>query len=584
MSTEQQAVLPLPAPGAMRVPSLVARDLSKGFTTGKQTHAVIKNVSLELFASELTLLVGPSGCGKSVLMALLGGLLRPGAGGVSALGVDLGRLDERAIERFRLAYVGFVFQNFNLFASLTALEQVLLVLQYAPQAPAHLPQAALTALGQVGLEAQAGLRPMELSGGQKQRVAIARALVKHPAFIFADEPTSALDGPNGQVVITLLKRIAHEQGATVLCVTHDHRLFEHADRILYLEDGRLVGDERRTLPRQIVQVPPQDSPELPLVMHHPTPSSSRRYLKRIALAIFAAIALSALYPFEPTTSSSGEGSESATTPTDGSGLPSNYLAMSKGRVDVEGGLIRLAAQRDGVVDEVLVEEGDSVQKGQRLLTLKQDAAQLGVELAQQEVAQAEAAIELLQVRSRAASREAKRLEAALPHAAVTRADYDQARDQVTLLAAELKKAQAELEISRSRLRLARYELERSVVRAPLEGEIVKRTARPGDGVSSLNVTPLFLFAPATPRIVRAEVEDRFVERIKPGMTAEIVPEAEEGKVLRGRVLRIGRVFGQPQPTDDPAQRQDMRVVECVLSLEGGELLIGQRVLVRFLKS
>lgn len=150
--------------------------------------------------------------------------------------------------------------------------------------------------------------------------------------------------------------------------------------------------------------------------------------------------------------------------------------------------------------------------------------------------------------------------------------------------AELKKVRAELEISRSRLRLARYELERSVVRAPLDGEIVKRTARPGDGVSSLNITPLFLFAPAAPRIVRADVEDRFVELIKPNMAAEIVTEADERNVLRGRVLRIGRVFGQPQPTDDPSQRQDVRVVECVVSLEGGELLIGQRVLVRFLKS
>jgi HlyD family secretion protein len=420
---------------------------------------------------------------------------------------------------------------------------------------------------------------MELSGGQKQRVAIARAIVKRPTLIFADEPTSALDGPNGQVVITLFKRIAHKQGATVLCVTHDHRLFEHADRILYLEDGRIVGDERRTMPQQTVQEPLKS----PLAMNHHTSFSFRSHMKRIALAVLVAIALSTLYRFELTKSFSGDASESETNPTDRSVLHPNYLAMSKGRVDVEGGLIRLAAQRDGVVDEVLVEEGDNVKKGQLLLTLKQDAAQLGVDLAQQEIAQAEAAIQLLQVRLQAATREAKRLEGVLTHAVVTRAEYDQARDQVTLVEAELKKARTELEISRSRLRLARYELERSVVRAPLDGQIVKRTARPGDGVSSLNITPLFLFAPATPRIVRAEVEDRFVELIKPNMAVEIITETEERSVLHGRVLRIGRVFGQLQPTDDPSQRQDVRVVECVLSLEGGELLIGQRVLVRFLK-
>ena len=189
-------------------------------------------------------MVGPSGSGKSTLLSMLSGLLRPDQGHVFALDTDLWTLDETAIDRFRLEHCGFIFQGFNLFSSLTALENVILPLQYLGISDDDAKKQATNALTEVGMGERSHLRPLELSGGEKQRVAIARALVKSPKLMFADEPTSALDGSNGQIVIDLLKRTAHEHGATVLAVTHDPRLLPHADRVLQLEDGVITKDFR----------------------------------------------------------------------------------------------------------------------------------------------------------------------------------------------------------------------------------------------------------------------------------------------------------------------------------------------------
>jgi putative ABC transport system ATP-binding protein len=224
--------------------TLSSKDISKSFTTGAITQQVIKNSSIEIYPGELTLMVGPSGSGKSTLLSMLSGLLRPDQGHVFALDTDLWTLDETAIDRFRLDHCGFIFQGFNLFSSLTALENVILPLQYLGITDDDAKKQATNALTEVGMGERSHLRPLELSGGEKQRVAIARALVKSPKLMFADEPTSALDGSNGQTVIDLLKRTAHEHGATVLAVTHDPRLLPHADRVLQLEDGVITKDSR----------------------------------------------------------------------------------------------------------------------------------------------------------------------------------------------------------------------------------------------------------------------------------------------------------------------------------------------------
>jgi putative ABC transport system ATP-binding protein len=222
--------------------TITARDLCKSFGQGPQKIDVLLDVSLEIAAGQLTLCVGPSGSGKSTLLAALSGLLPPDRGGVSLLGHGLWSMSDRERESFRLAHCGFVFQGFNLFSALTAYEQVLLPLHYMRVPAAEARERSRAALAEVGLSERMDLLPLALSGGEKQRVAIARAMVKRPQFVFADEPTSALDGTNGRIVTGLLSQLAHTHGATVLCVTHDPRLLDHADRVLNLEDGRLAGD------------------------------------------------------------------------------------------------------------------------------------------------------------------------------------------------------------------------------------------------------------------------------------------------------------------------------------------------------
>lgn len=228
--------------------ALLADNLSKAFVSGAVRTEVLRGLSVEVAAGELTLVSGPSGCGKSTLLAILSALLRPDGGRAVALGQDLARLSARERERFRLRHTGFVFQGFNLFPALDAIEQVALPLGYLGISDAEARRRAVAALEEVGLASRMRLKPAELSGGEKQRVAIARALAKEPQLVFADEPTSALDAANGQIVIDTLHRIARAHKATVLCVSHDPRLISHADRVLAMEDGRILSDSRALPP------------------------------------------------------------------------------------------------------------------------------------------------------------------------------------------------------------------------------------------------------------------------------------------------------------------------------------------------
>jgi HlyD family secretion protein len=260
-----------------------------------------------------------------------------------------------------------------------------------------------------------------------------------------------------------------------------------------------------------------------------------------------------------------------------------YVASAKGRIDIEGGVVKLAARRDGIVQKVLVEEGQLVKAGQLLAVLDDEQARLSANLANAETEQARRALPLLGIRLAASRREEARLAPLAPDQLVAKQEIDQARDQVKLVQAEILASEAALQVASRRREVAQYEIEQRTVRAPMDGQIVRRQARPGDGVSTLNVTPMFVFAPDAPRIVRAEVEERFLDRIKPGQTAQVVMEADEQQVFTARVIRVGRVVGMRSPTDDPAEKQDARVVECVLSIDAPSLLIGQRVIVRFTK-
>ncbi|QUD89744.1 ABC transporter ATP-binding protein [Phenylobacterium montanum] len=230
------------------VGALRATSLRKSFKTGRTKVEVLKGVDFDARHGEVTMVMGPSGSGKSTLVAALSGLLRPDEGDVVALGEPLWSKPSGKIDKFRLDHCGFIFQGFNLFPALTALRQITTVLKYQGVRNDEARARAEQALDEVGMKPKMNQRPSELSGGEKQRVAIARALAKQPKLLFADEPTSALDGENGQIVIRLLQRAAKAHDAAVICVTHDPRLEAYADRVIHIEDGRILDDRRRLAP------------------------------------------------------------------------------------------------------------------------------------------------------------------------------------------------------------------------------------------------------------------------------------------------------------------------------------------------
>lgn len=219
--------------------AIAAKRVGMAFQSGSQSFQALKGVDLEIHPGEVHLLMGPSGSGKTTLLSILGGILTPTTGTVNLLGQDIAQLSRSQLAQFRLKNIGFVFQDFNLLPTLTAFENIELILKLKGIRGRSVREIAMNLLEQVGLGDRAKQLPRDLSGGQKQRVAIARALAGDPAIIMADEPTAALDSQSGHAVIILLRKLAKEGNRTVVMVTHDPRITNVADRVTYLEDGQL---------------------------------------------------------------------------------------------------------------------------------------------------------------------------------------------------------------------------------------------------------------------------------------------------------------------------------------------------------
>jgi putative ABC transport system ATP-binding protein len=221
-------------------PSIQGIQLTRTFGADDALTVALRDVSLEIHTGQMALVMGPSGCGKSTLLAILSGLLHPHQGRVLVDGQDLYEMSEKQRREFRLRHFGFIFQEFNLFPTLTVWEQLEMVLCWGQGMSRHQAKPRVAeVLELLNLTRKAGQLPHHLSGGEKQRVAIARALIKSPGFCFADEPTSALDWGKGKYIVEFLHGIAHRHGATVLVVSHDPRIPSYADQIIRLEDGQL---------------------------------------------------------------------------------------------------------------------------------------------------------------------------------------------------------------------------------------------------------------------------------------------------------------------------------------------------------
>jgi putative ABC transport system ATP-binding protein len=223
--------------------AVICESVTKDFGSGENRVAVLRGIDLGVKLGQMTLLVGPSGCGKTTLLSVIAGLLNADGGRISVLGQNIRAMAGSEAVKFRRENIGFVFQQYNLLPSLTAAENAAIPLLAAVIPLKQAVSRAKAVLEELGIGHRAGARPSQLSGGQQQRVALARALVHSPRLIVCDEPTSALDADSGHHVMDLLKRVAVRPDRAVIVVTHDSRVFHFADRIAFMNDGRIEKTE-----------------------------------------------------------------------------------------------------------------------------------------------------------------------------------------------------------------------------------------------------------------------------------------------------------------------------------------------------
>lgn len=228
----------------MSGPVIEAIDIVKRLGRGAGEVQALRGVSLALAPGELTLLMGPSGSGKTTLLSILGCMLKPTSGTLRIRGESTTRAGHGKLAQLRREHVGFIFQSYHLFPTLNALDNVRVALDVRGERGEAAMAKSLDALAMVGLSHKKKAYPHHMSGGEQQRVAIARAIVRNPSVILADEPTGALDTENGQTVMKVLANIAKDSSHGVLVVTHDPRVRVFANRIIHIEDGRIIDEER----------------------------------------------------------------------------------------------------------------------------------------------------------------------------------------------------------------------------------------------------------------------------------------------------------------------------------------------------
>ena len=233
------------------------RGVAKTYAEGATRVAALEGVDLDVYKGEVLLLMGPSGSGKTTLLSVMGCILRSSAGSVQVAGTEITGLKESQLPRVRLRHVGFVFQAFNLFPTLTAEENVEVALELKGIRGTRAHNESRRLLAQVHLADKCAAYPADLSGGQKQRVALARALAGDPEIILADEPTAALDSHTGRAVLELLCDLAHHHNRAVVIVTHDSRIVDLGDRLVRLEDGRISSVEH--LGSALQAIPPREA-------------------------------------------------------------------------------------------------------------------------------------------------------------------------------------------------------------------------------------------------------------------------------------------------------------------------------------
>lgn len=260
-------------------------------------------------------------------------------------------------------------------------------------------------------------------------------------------------------------------------------------------------------------------------------------------------------------------------------LPS-YVAIARGQVDVDGGVIHLAAPRDGRIVTVAVAEGDSVKANDVLVTIDQRQAEINADIARADRDQALAQVRVLQAKLPAAQHQAARTLEASSVGAASEQSADETGALLAAQQAEIEVAKAAVQVAEQRWKAARYEVEVRVIRAPVDGLVARSLVHQGDSVTAQTPSELFLLIPNRRLIVRAELEEGFAGKVHPGMAAEVMPEDEGNLMYLANVERVGELFGRGTPAYQSNEHVDTRVLDCVLSLQDAKLRVGQRVLVK----
>lgn len=295
-------------------------------------------------------------------------------------------------------------------------------------------------------------------------------------------------------------------------------------------------------------------------------------LRRALLACSAALAVAAC----------SRGADHASPAPAPAAAQMQFAAIARGRVDVEGGLVKIVAPRDGVLAELRVKAGDSVRQGDVVAVIDARQSELAAGVAKAEVEQAQARAAALRTKSAGLKLRASRVTEAAQAGAATGQSADDANQALTELKADIAEAEAAVEVARQHLKQARYEVEVRSVRAPVSGRVVARPAHIADVVSAQSGSEIATLLPDGPRIIRAELNEAFVAKVSVGMNATVVTEGDGGKSWPAKVTRIGDVFGPSKLVEDAQETSDARDVECILELATDELKVGQRVQVKFL--
>jgi RND family efflux transporter MFP subunit len=319
-------------------------------------------------------------------------------------------------------------------------------------------------------------------------------------------------------------------------------------------------------------------------MQEKTPMS-RKFISTTAVAVLAlALAGASLTACQKPGGPGGPGGKPGDPKGQVKAPPSPYAAIAAGKIDVEGGVIEVAARRPGIVAEVYVQEGEMVKKGQILAKQEDRDTLLAVNSSRASVSQAQSQLALTRVTINTAQREYDRLAKLAPSNFVAQQKLDQARDAIETARATLGTQEAAVSTARAQLAQAEYNQELTTIRAPMDGKIIRRYAQPGMGASTLNVSNMFDLEPSIPHIVRSEIVESAIPSVTIGQEVEIIPEADPTKMYVGKVIRIAATFGARKlKSDGGNEASDERVVEVVVSADNTPFLIGQRVLVKFMK-